>query len=77
MFARPLQLRLGIVKNHLARCSYSKMEFSNNPPAGLWRPNPLKQAFGIEAHIARSNVYLALYYGPSVVEDHLLELPSQ
>jgi hypothetical protein len=42
MFARPLQLRLGIVKNHLARRSYSKMESSNNPLAGLWRPNPLK-----------------------------------
>jgi hypothetical protein len=36
------------------------------------------QAFGIEAHIARSNVCLALYYGPSVVKDHLLEcLPSE
>ena len=37
-----------------------------------------RQAFGIEAHIARSNDCLALYYGPSVVKDHLLEyLPSE
>ena len=42
MFTRPLQLRLSIVKDHLARRSYSKMESSNNPLAGLWRPNSLK-----------------------------------
>jgi hypothetical protein len=78
MFARPLQLRLGIVKNHLARRSYSKIESSNNPLAGVEAESAQRQAFGIEAHIARSNVCLPLYYGPSVVKDHLLEwLPSE
>lgn len=37
------------------------MEASQNPQKGLWKPNPLQ----------------ALYYGPSVVKDHLLSaLPS-
>lgn len=42
MFAKPLHLRLGLLVNQLSRRPYSKMESSNNPLAGLWKPNPLK-----------------------------------
>jgi alcohol dehydrogenase class IV len=47
MFARPVQSRLGIITtNHLTRRAFSTMESSNNPLAGLWKPNPLKGKSG-------------------------------
>ena len=49
-----------------------------SPSRAVEAESAQRQAFEIEAHIARSNVCLALYYGPSVVKDHLLEcFPSE
>jgi hypothetical protein len=71
----------------LCNCdSASSRTTSLDAPIRKWNPATIpsraveaesaqRQAFRTETHIARSNAYPTLHYGPSVVKDHLLDCP--